>query len=134
MEEIISARFSGVPVYKDSINNIIGIITAKDIALALRNDNILMINDIIRPVYYVPETAYIKQILVEFQKGKHHLAIVVDEFGSTIGLVTMEDLLEEIVGEVWDEYDEKDKNIVKLTKDKYLITASESISDVNDIL
>ena len=134
MEEIISARFSRVPVYKGSINNIIGIITAKDIALTLRNDNILMINDIIRPVYYVPETAYIKQILFEFQKGKHHLAIVVDEFGSTIGLVTMEDLLEEIVGEVWDEYDEKDENIVKLTNNKYLITASESIADVNDNL
>ena len=134
MEEIISARFSRVPVYKGNMNNIIGIITAKDIALALRNDAVLMINDIIRPVYYVPETAYIKQILVEFQKGKHHIAIVVDEFGSTIGLVTMEDLLEEIVGEVWDEYDEKDENIVKLTKNKYLITASESIADVNDIL
>ncbi|WP_413853410.1 hemolysin family protein [Candidatus Ruminimicrobium bovinum] len=133
-EEIISARFSRVPVYKESINNIIGIITAKDIALAWRNDGILMLNDIIRPVYYVPETAYIKQILVEFQKGKHHIAIVVDEFGSTIGLVTMEDLLEEIVGEVWDEYDEKDKNIIKLKENKYLITASESIADVNDSL
>jgi len=134
IEDIISTNFSRVPIYRENINNILGIITAKDIALTLRNDTIFMINDIIRPVYYVPETAYIKQILMEFQKGKHHIAVVVDEFGSTIGLVTMEDLLEEIVGEVWDEYDEKDQNIVKLKSNKYLISASESIADVNDNL
>ena len=102
--------------------------------MAWRNGDILTIEDLIRPVYYVPETAYIKQILLEFKKGKDHMAIIVDEFGSTIGLVTMEDLLEEIVGEVWDEYDEKDENIKKITEGKYLVDASKSISDVNDEL
>jgi putative hemolysin len=134
MQEIIDTQFSRVPVYRDSIDNIIGIVTSKDIAMAWRNGEVLAIEDLIRPVYYVPETAYIKQILLEFKKGKDHMAIIVDEFGSTIGLVTMEDLLEEIVGEVWDEYDEKDGNIKKLTEGKYLISASESISDVNDEL
>ena len=134
MHEIIDTQFSRIPVYRDSIDNIIGIVTAKDIAMAWRNGEVLAIEDLVRPVYYVPETAYIKQILLEFKKGKDHMAIVVDEFGSTIGLVTMEDLLEEIVGEVWDEYDEKDENIKKLTEGKYLINAGESISDVNDEL
>lgn len=134
MQEIIATQFSRVPVYRDSIENIIGIVTSKDIAMAWRNGEVLAIEDLIRPVYYVPETAYIKQILLEFKKGKDHMAIIVDEFGSTIGLVTMEDLLEEIVGEVWDEYDEKDGNIKKLTEGKYLINASESIADINDEL
>lgn len=134
MSEIIDTQFSRIPVYRDSIDNIIGIVTAKDIAMAWRNGEVLAIEDLIRPVYYVPETAYVKQILLEFKKGKDHMAIVVDEFGSTIGLVTMEDLLEEIVGEVWDEYDEKDGNIKKLTNGKYLINGFESISDVNDEL
>jgi CBS domain containing-hemolysin-like protein len=111
MQEIIDTQFSRIPVYRDSVDNIIGIVTAKDIAMAWRNGDILTIEDLIRPVYYVPETAYIKQILLEFKKGKDHMAIIVDEFGSTIGLVTMEDLLEEIVGEVWDEYDEKDGRV-----------------------
>jgi len=134
MQEIIDTQFSRIPVYRDSVDNIIGIVTAKDIAMAWRNGDILTIEDLIRPVYYVPETAYIKQILLEFKKGKDHMAIIVDEFGSTIGLVTMEDLLEEIVGEVWDEYDEKDENIKKITEGKYLVDASKSISDVNDDL
>ena len=134
MQEIIDTQFSRIPVYRDSVDNIIGIVTAKDIAMAWRNGDILTIEDLIRPVYYVPETAYIKQILLEFKKGKDHMAIIVDEFGSTIGLVTMEDLLEEIVGEVWDEYDEKDENIKKITDGKYLVDASKSISDVNDDL
>ena len=135
MHEIIATQFSRIPVYKGDIDNIIGIIRTKDIAMAWRNGEILAIEDLIRPVYYVPETAYIKQILLEFKKGKYGMAIVVDEFGSTIGLVTMEDLLEEIVGEVWDEYDVKEKKKKKLTDDgKYLINASESIADVNDEL
>ena len=134
MQEIIATQFSRVPVYRDSVDNIIGIVTSKDIAMAWRNGEVLAIEDLIRPVYYVPETAYIKQILLEFKKGKDHMAIVVDEFGSTIGLVTMEDLLEEIVGEVWDEYDEKEGNIKKLTEGKYLINGYESIADVNDEL
>ena len=134
MQEIIATQFSRVPVYRDSVDNIIGIVTAKDIAMAWRNGEVLAIEDLIRPVYYVPETAYIKQILLEFKKGKDHMAIVVDEFGSTIGLVTMEDLLEEIVGEVWDEYDEKDGNIKKLAEGKYLINGYESIADINDEL
>lgn len=134
MQEIVSTQFSRVPVYRGTIDNIIGIVTAKDIAMAWRNGEILAIEDLIRPVYYVPETAYIKQILLEFKKGKNKMAIVVDEFGSTIGLVTIEDLLEEIVGEVWDEYDVKGENIVKISEGRYVVNAAESISNINDEL
>lgn len=134
IEEIIATQFSRVPVYRGTMNNIIGIINVKDIAATWRNENLFTIEDILRPVYYVPETAYIKQLLVNFKTGRHHMAIVVDEFGSTIGLATIEDLLEEIVGEVWDEYDVKEKNVIKLEDNEYLINASESISNVNDEL
>ena len=135
MQEIVATQFSRVPIYRGSIDNIIGIITAKDIAMAWRTNDVLAIEDLIRPVYYVPETAYIKQIILEFKKGTNNMAIVVDEFGSTIGLVTMEDLLEEIVGEVWDEYDEvEDEDVIKLSQGRYLINAGKSISDINDEL
>jgi CBS domain containing-hemolysin-like protein len=134
IEQIIATQYSRVPVYKGTMNNIIGILNVKDIAATWRNENLFTIEDILRPVYYVPETAYTKQLLVNFKTGRHHMAIVVDEFGSTIGLVTIEDLLEEIIGEVWDEYDVKEKNVIKLEENEYLINASESIANVNDEL
>lgn len=134
IEQIIATQYSRVPVYKGTMNNIIGILNVKDIAATWRNENLFTIEDILRPVYYVPETAYIKQLLINFKTGRHHMAVVVDEFGSTIGLVTIEDLLEEIIGEVWDEYDVKEKNVIKLEDNEYLINASESIANVNDEL
>jgi len=134
IDDIIATQFSRVPVYRGSINNIVGIVNIKDIAATWRSENLFAIEDILRPVYYVPETAYIKQLLVNFQSGKNHMAVVVDEFGSTIGIATIEDLLEEIIGEVWDEYDVKEKNVIKLEENEFLINASESISNVNDEL
>ncbi len=134
INKIIETEYSRVPVYKDSLNNIIGIIYSKDLAVAWRSSDIIIIEDLIRPAYYVPESAKINKMLKEFKTGHHHIAIVVDEFGSTIGIASIEDLLEEIVGEVWDEYDMKEKNIMPYGDNSYLIQAHESILNLNEEL
>lgn len=137
IKRIIDTEFSRVPVYRGNLNNIVGIIYGKDIAVAWRSSDIIVIEDLIRPVHYVPENAKVSKMLKEFKTGHHHIAIVVDEFGSTIGIASIEDLIEEIVGEVWDEYDESDMNektVVTLGDGSYLIQASESVSNLNDKL
>jgi CBS domain containing-hemolysin-like protein len=133
INSIIETEFSRVPVYKDSIDNIIGIIYSKDLAFSWRNDALMSIEDLMRPVYYVPENAKVEKVLKQFRTGEHHIAIVVDEFRSTIGLVTMEDLVEEIVGEITDEHDEnKPKTITKLPSGAYVVEAGESVTNVNN--
>lgn len=137
IKQIIDTEFSRVPVYKGSLNDIVGIIYSKDIAVAWRSSDIIIVEDLIRPVHYVPENAKVSKMLKEFKTGHHHIAIVVDEFGSTIGIASIEDLIEEIVGEVWDEYDESDMNektVVNLRDGSYLVQASESIANLNDEL
>ncbi|MDR2425908.1 MAG: hemolysin family protein [Endomicrobium sp.] len=137
IKQIIETEFSRVPVYRGNLNNIVGIIYSKDLAVAWRSSDIIVIEDLIRTVHYVPENAKVSKILKGFKTGHHHISIVVDEFGSTIGIVSIEDLIEEIVGEVWDEYDESDMNektIVALNDSSYLVQASEAIANLNDKL
>jgi CBS domain containing-hemolysin-like protein len=134
IKRIIETRYSRVPVFKENINNIVGVIYTKDIAFAWRSAGIIVLEDIIRPAYYAPENAKVSKILKEFKTGHQHIAIVVDEFGSTIGIASMEDLVEEIVGEVLDEYDLKENTIKKIGHNQYIIQAYESISNVNDEL
>jgi CBS domain containing-hemolysin-like protein len=134
IKKIIDIKYSRVPVYSKDISNIIGIIYAKDLAVAWRNSDIIIIEDLIRSAYFAPENAEVSKVLKEFRTGRHHIAIVVDEFGYTIGLVSIEDLLEEIVGEVWDEHDFKEKAIIQTKNNSYIIEAHESIINVNDEL
>lgn len=134
IKQIIETEYSRVPIYKGNLNNILGIIYTKDLAVAWRSSDIIIIEDLIRPAHYVPESAKIDQMLKEFKTGHHHIAIVVDEFGSTVGIASIEDLLEEIVGEVWDEYDMQEKNIVPYSDNSYLIQAHESVLNLNDAL
>ena len=134
ISKVISSKFSRIPVYKDSIDNIIGVIYSKDLIIAQRNKQLYVLEDIIRPAYFVPESASVDSILNEFKSGRQHLAIVVDEYGSTVGLVTIEDIVEEIVGEIYDEYDITEKTIIPLPEGSWLIRADESINRVNDEL
>lgn len=134
IRRIIENRYSRVPVYREDINNIIGMIYAKDLAFVWRNSKVIVLEDLIRSACFVPENARISRILKEFKTGYHHIAIVVDEFGATIGIASMEDLVEEIVGEVWDEYDIREKTILKIAHNKYMIQAYESIFVLNDEL
>ncbi|MDR2860825.1 MAG: hemolysin family protein [Elusimicrobiota bacterium] len=137
IKEIIDSQYSRVPVYKEHLSNITGIIYSKDLALAWRNSEIIILEDLIRPVYYVPESANVNSVLKEFKSGHHHCAVVVDEFGLTVGIVSIEDLLEEIVGEVSDEYDDtEEKHIITYGygRQEYLIQGQESVLNVNDDL
>jgi CBS domain containing-hemolysin-like protein len=134
IKKIIDTKYSRVPVYSKNVSNIIGIIYAKDLAVAWRNCDIIIIEDLIRPAYFAPENAKVNNVLKEFRMGRHHIAIVVDEFGYTIGLASIEDLLEEIVGDVWDEHDFTERTIIQTKGNCYIIHAYASITSVNDEL
>jgi CBS domain containing-hemolysin-like protein len=134
VQQIIEKEYSRVPVYRGNLDNVVGIIYSRDLALAWRGGSLFLIDDLVRPAYFVPESARVDRVLREFKTGHHHMALVVDEFGSTIGLATIEDLVEEIVGEIWDEYDIQEKTIMPLPDGATLVRAAESLAKVNDEL
>ena len=126
---IVENNYSRIPVYQDSIDNIRGILYIKDLLPHLGKPNTFRWQSLIRPPYFVPETKKIDDLLREFQNNKVHIAIVVDEFGGTSGIVTLEDILEEIVGEINDEYDEDEKNFVRLNNNTYIFEGKTLLSD-----
>ncbi len=107
-----NCRNSRIPVYEDDIDKIIGMISIRDLLFSSKNKN-TRIKNICRPVYRVPETKALDELFREMQKNKNQLAIVIDEYGGTAGLVTMEDILEELVGDIYDEYDTVEKKYEK---------------------
>ena len=111
---IVESNYSRIPVYADSRDNIKGVLYIKDLLPHLNKPANFRWQSLIRPPYFVPETKMIDDLLGDFQKNKVHIAIVVDEFGGTSGIVTMEDIIEEIVGEINDEYDEDERQYVRL--------------------
>lgn len=134
VENILSNGFSRIPIYEDSLDNILGIAYAKDVFREYFKNPKFKIKNALNPVYYVYENKLISEILAEFQKEHIHLAIVIDEFGSTQGIITLEDILEELVGEIQDEEDDE-KPVVILTQDgEYAVKATQSIVDINDML
>jgi CBS domain containing-hemolysin-like protein len=109
LDIIIACGHSRIPVYEDSIDNIIGLLYAKDLLKQWGTDeNSLSVREIMRPPYFIPESKNLEQLLQEFKRKRIHLAIVIDEYGGTSGLITIEDLLEEIVGDIQDEYDREE--------------------------
>ena len=109
LETIIACGHSRIPVYEDSIDNIIGLLYAKDLLKQWGTDeNSLSVREIMRPPYFIPESKNLEQLLQEFKRKRIHLAIVIDEYGGTAGLITIEDLLEHIVGDIQDEYDREE--------------------------
>ncbi len=131
---IVENNYSRIPVYQDSIDNIRGILYIKDLLPHLNKAANFRWQTLIRPPYFVPETKKIDDLLREFQENKIHIAIVVDEFGGTSGLVTLEDVLEEIVGEINDEYDEDEKNYVRINSNTFIFEGKTLLSDVYKIL
>lgn len=126
--------FSRIPVYEDTLDNIRGILYIKDLLPHLSEPSGFEWQKFIRQAVYVPESKQIDDLLREFQRDKCHIAIVVDEYGGTLGMVTMEDILEEIVGEINDEYDEVDKNYTKLNNNTYVFEAKTLLSDFCKVL
>ena len=131
---VVENGYSRVPVYEDSRDNIKGILYIKDLLPYLKKDADFKWQNLIRPAYFVPETKMIDDLLRDFQANKIHIAIVVDEFGGTSGIVTMEDIIEEIVGEINDEYDEEERSYVKINDHTYVFEAKTLLSDFYKIV
>ena len=136
IREIVKKRgHSRIPIYKENIDNITGIIYVKDLFLEeAQAGKISDLSRLARKAHFVPETKKIDELLREFKRDKNHMAIVVDEYGGTAGLVTMEDILEEIVGEIQDEYDMEVPPIQKLDDRTYRVDAKVSIEDLDEEL
>ncbi|MBN2136234.1 MAG: HlyC/CorC family transporter [Sedimentisphaerales bacterium] len=136
LETIASAGHTRVPVYEDSIDNIIGLVYAKDLLAEIGKDiESFKLRDKIRDAYFVPETKPLRVLLHEFQNQKLHIAIVLDEYGGTAGIVTLEDILEELVGEIADEYEETPPEPIKqIDRDTIEVDARTYIDDLNDQL
>src|SRR5215211_4245117 len=134
LEKVIEETYSRIPCYKGSLDNVVGVVYLKDLLLKLKNNEEIKIDELLRPVIVVPESKRIGSLLKEFQAKHQQLAIVVDEYGETEGIVTMEDILEELVGEIQDEYDTESPNVQKTGEKLYTVTASASVNDINRYL
>jgi CBS domain containing-hemolysin-like protein len=134
IEKVIEEGYSRYPVFDESIDDIIGVVYVKDILTMLNHRNLIVFSDLIRPSLSVHEDELIDQLLRRMQLQKVHMAIVIDDFGGTAGIVTLEDIIEEIVGEIQDEYDEETPFVVKLTETDYEVDALTAIDDANDTL
>ncbi|HCI57371.1 MAG TPA: hypothetical protein DFH96_01210 [Bacteroidetes bacterium] len=133
LQRVIDAGYSRVPVYESSIDNIKGVLHIKDLLAHIKKENF----DwplLIRKTYFVPENKKINDLLQEFQQRKIHMAIIVDEFGATQGLITLEDVLEEIVGEIKDEFDDEEPVYTKIDEQTYVFEAKTSLNEVCRIL
>jgi CBS domain containing-hemolysin-like protein len=137
LEIVTKEGFSRIPVFEESVDNIVGIVYAKDL-LTLDKENkekmSVSVKKLMRPAYYIPETKKVNELLRELQKKRQHMAIVVDEYGGTAGLVTIEDLLEEIVGEIFDEYDLEEVLIEEIDENNVRVDARVNLDKINEFL
>lgn len=134
LENITSSGFSRLPIYKDTLDNIAGVLYTKDLLQYLNKGDDFNWQSILRPPFYVPENKKIDDLLREFQHKKIHLAVVVDEYGGTSGIVTLEDVIEEIVGEINDEFDDDDLTYSKLDSNNFVFEGKAHLNDVFRII
>jgi putative hemolysin len=137
IETINRSGHSRFPVYRENLDKIIGIVHAKDLLQYLHNQSFKRdetLSSILREVLFVPERKKISEMLQEFQQKKVHIAIVVDEFGGTSGLITLEDIIEEIIGEIWDEHDPEENTIKINSPENISVLGKVSISEINEAL
>lgn len=133
LEVIMRYGHSRIPVYEDSVDNIVGVVHAKDLLPVLAKDlHDTDIRSVMRPAYFIPESKKIDELMAEFKRSKIQMAIVRDEYGGTAGLVTLEDLLEEIVGDIMDEYDIEERMIEVIDEDHAIVSARMDVGDLND--
>jgi CBS domain containing-hemolysin-like protein len=134
IDRILDENYSRMPVYEESLDNIIGIIHAKDLLKVIRQNRFNGIRELLRPVHYIPASKRINELLREFQTQHIQMAIVTSEHGGTAGLVTMEDIIEELVGEIQDEYDEEKPMLEKKSDTEFIVNAQANVVDVNEFL
>ncbi len=135
LDIILKAGHSRIPVYRHSIDNVVGILYAKDLLRYLRDGRTdVPLDKILRAAYFIPESKKVDELLQELQQRKVHMAVVVDEYGGTAGLVTIEDLLEEIVGEIQDEFDAEEPTVEALGEQQYIFDARVPLAEVDKLL
>ena len=134
LEAVMDSPYTRYPVYRESLDNVVGILHVRDLFRALRDRGMheVKVEDIIRPAHIVPETKDLAALLAEFRRANQHIAIVVDEYGDMEGIVTLEDLLEEIVGDIEDEFDLPDESIEQIDEDTVIIDGTFPIDDFNE--
>ena len=136
IDELMILKYSRIPVYEDDSDNIIGILNIKDYLIQARElgfDNV-DIRAILRTPYFVPETKNIDSLFFELQRTKQQIAVLIDEYGGFCGIVTMEDIIEEVMGDIDDEYDEEEQELTKIGNDLYMIEGSMDLNDINEEL
>jgi CBS domain containing-hemolysin-like protein len=132
---VLEHGYSRIPVYQDELDNVVGLVYAKDVLKAVHQGKQDMpLADVVREAHFVPESKKVADLLREMQQEKFHIALVTDEYGSVSGLVTLEDLLEELVGEIADEYDREEPEMVDLGDGAYRVDGRASIDDVEELL
>ncbi|WP_262922832.1 hemolysin family protein [Hymenobacter aerilatus] len=134
LEIAYSEGYSRIPVYEGSIDNIVGVLYVKDLLQLVRRGEPIVVSRIMRPAYFVPETKKINRLLRQFQRKHMHMAIVSDEFGGVSGIVTIEDIIEELVGEIQDEYDNEVPVVEKVSENEYRVNTATPIPDANEYL
>ena len=136
IEDLMRLQYSRIPVCDGDSDNIIGILHVKDYMIKAYQDGFenVDIRRILRTAYFVPETKKIDTLFFELQKTKQHIAILIDEYGGFAGIVTMEDIIEEVMGDIDDEYDEEESEIVKVDENTYMIDGNTDLDDINDEL
>lgn len=134
LQELDEYKYSRIPVYEENIDNIVGMLFIKDLLANVTKKEKVDISKIMREPYFVSENKQIDELFRDLQKNKHQLAIVLDEYGGTAGLVTMEDIIEELVGNIFDEYDDEEKEFEKIDDNTFMISGSVSIHELRKIL
>lgn len=133
-ETIVKEGYSRIPVYRNTIDDIIGVIYLKDFLPALKNHGTVDFNKLIRPVHFVPQNQKIEQLLKDFQRLHIQIAVVTNEHGETAGIVTLEDIVEELVGEIHDEHDTEEEMVIEKRPGTYVVRTESTVGDVNDLL
>ncbi|SNC75192.1 Hemolysin, contains CBS domains [Hymenobacter gelipurpurascens] len=134
LETVYNEGYSRIPVYEGNIDNIVGVLYVKDLLQIIRRNEPILVEKIMRPAYFVPETKKINRLLRQFQRKHMHMAVVSDEFGGVSGIVTIEDIMEELVGEIQDEYDNEVPVVEKVSDLEYRVNTATPISDANEYL
>ena len=132
---VTNEKFTRFPVYNNDIDDIIGTLHVKDLLKYIENNDASFdLTEIIRKAYYIPDSKRIRELFYEMKKSKNHIAIVIDEYGGTAGIITIEDMIEEIVGNIFDEYDEVEEEVVQTDENTYVIDGLASIDDIEDTI
>ncbi|HEX7357801.1 MAG TPA: hemolysin family protein [Ignavibacteriaceae bacterium] len=134
---ITQSGHSRIPIYKDNLDEIVGVVFAKDLLIFVKDPGLIKsfnLNTLIKKPLFIPETKLISELLKEFQEKKVHLAIVVDEYGGTAGLISLEDIIEEVVGDIWDEFDKAENHILEINDGQFVALGKTKLNEINETL